>query len=333
MPSLSILIPFYNDLQEAIALANLSRSQMQTPDETQCILIGLNPSRKADRSGGLPLGKKIEVIYCDSYQGLPKAKETGLRASSGEIVFFLYPGIEPQPGAIDHLLVQLHDHPDWGAVTGCWRNARGLVEKGYNIRRFPTFRALLWDVLFINKLFARNRTTRRYKMHDFDYSSLCRADHANDCVFMARRQLLVELGGFRGFYLFGWFDQVEICRKLNRAGHPVYFDPDAVFISTDRPALVNRLLADHYSDFYSDQERYVRREFGFWRSKVFRASLAGGMVIRLAFSHLFPLRVRSWLLKQFHSYVGDQYIQRMSQSYASLLQSLIQSGPGKERTE
>ncbi|MBZ5537608.1 MAG: hypothetical protein LAO31_16750 [Acidobacteriia bacterium] len=333
MASLSILIPFYDDLQEAIALAHLSRSQVQTTEVTQCILIGLDPSRKGEYSTGLPLGEGIEVIFCDSYQGLPKAKEEGLRASSAEIVFFLYPGIEPQPGAIDRLLVQLHDHPDWGAVSGRWRNARGLVEKGYNIRRFPTFRALLWDVLFINKLFPRNRTTRRYKMHDFDYSSLCQADHANDCVFMARRKLLVDLGGFGEFYRFGWFDQVEICCKLNQAGHPVYFDPDAEFVSTDRPTLVNRLLADHYSDFYSDQEHYVKREFGAWRSKVFKASLAGGMVIRLAFARLFPLQVRSWLLRRFRSYVGDQYIQGMSQSYVSLLRTLLLPGPGKERID
>ncbi|MBZ5552112.1 MAG: hypothetical protein LAO21_05280 [Acidobacteriia bacterium] len=333
MPSLSILIPFYDDLQEAIELAQLTRSQVKTAEQIQSILIGLDPSRQADLSVGLPRAANIEVIFCDSYQGFPKAKDAGLRASSGEMVFFLYPGIEPQPGAIDHLLTQLQAHPDWGAVTGCWRNGRGLVEKGYNVRRFPTFRALLWDVLFINKLFPRNRTTRHYKMHDFDYSSVCQADHSNDSVFMARRRLLIDLGGFGEFYRFGWFDQVEVCRKLNQDGHPVYFDPGAMFVSTNRPTLVNRLLADHYSDFYSDQERYVRREFGFWRAKIFRVSLAVGMVLRLTFVRVFPLQLRSWLLKRFHSYVGDQYLQGMSQSYVSLLRTLIQAGPTKERTD
>jgi hypothetical protein len=64
----------------------------------------------------------------------------------------------------------MNEHPDWGGVAGRWNNAQGQVEKGYNLRRFPTCTALLWDLLLINKLVPANRITRSYKMHDAGYS-------------------------------------------------------------------------------------------------------------------------------------------------------------------
>jgi len=140
---------------------------------------------------------------------------------------------------------------------------------------------------------------------------------------LARRALLSDLGGFDASYSFGWFDQIEMCRKMRRHGGPVYYDPESVFSSTQRQPLVNRMLAQRYVDFYSDESKFVRREFGFRRWQVFRMTLAVGMVMRWAFTSMLPRKTRSWTLQRYRSYVSDGYIRGMRGRYVTLLKSLF----------
>lgn len=323
MSLLSILVLFYDDPLEAAGLVNHTNSQLDTALPIQWVLASVDASRAGALLQNDALPENTQVIACKPYRGLPHAKNRALQEARGEFVLFLFPGLTPQPGAIERLLHQLRSHPEWGAVAGRWNNTKGNVEKGYNIRQFPTFLALLWDVLFVNKLFPSNRITRAYKMHDFDHNSACQADHASDCAFLIRRQLLVDLGGFDEHYRFGWFDQVKLCRDLRRSGYAIAYEPHCVFASTGRDTLVNRILAEHYADFYKDEQYFVATEFGFWRAKLFAAALALGMVIRLGFSQGLPRRMREGLLRHFRSYVDDGYIQGMRLSYRSLLKHLL----------
>lgn len=323
MTRLSVAVPFCDDFEEALALLDQARRQLPDAESAQSILIEciLSNERRNIRRSSVPA--HVTVLPSDSVGGLPRAKNLALRESTGDLVLFLFPGVVPGPGAVERLLLQMNEHPDWGGVAGRWNNEQGQAEKGYNVRRFPTFTALLWDLLLINKLVPSNRVTRSYKMHDFDHGSLCEAEHVNDCAFMARRGLLSDLGGFDESYSFGWFDQLEMCRKMRQRGCPVYYDPASVFLSTGRQPLVNRMLAERYVDFYRDESRFVRREFGCRRWHIFRVTLAAGMVMRLAFAGMLPGKTRSRALQRYRSYVSDGYIQGMRASYVALLKSLF----------
>ncbi len=323
MISLSVAVPYYDDFEEALELLDQARLQLPHIESVQSILIAFNPLREGKDINRFAVPSHVTFLSSRSCRGLPHAKNLALRASSGDLVLFLFPGIVPGPGAVERLLLQMNEHPEWGGVSGRWNNAQGQVEKGYNLRRFPTFTALLWDFLFINKLVPSNRITRSYKMHDFDHGTLCEAEHANDCAFMVKRGLLSDLGGFDESYSFGWFDQLEMCRKMRQHGCPVYYDPESIFSSTRRQPLVNRMLAQRYVDFYNDESRFVRREFGFWRSQVFRMMLAVGMVMRLTFTSMFSKKTRSWTLQRYRSYVSEGYVRGMRGSYFALLKSLF----------
>lgn len=326
MESLSIIIPFYDDLDEAIGIAETIRSQSCSIQNVEWILVGLDPARCGSPAARRARPENLKIVFCDSYRGLPHGKNRGLRESSGEAILFVLPGINPTSGSIEHLSFQLQTHPDWGAIAGRWHNIHGQVEKGYNIRRFPTYAALLFDLLLLNKLFPSNRITRDYKLHDFDHDTLCQAEHCNDWAFMARRQALLDLGGFDESYQFGWFDQVEMCRKLRQAGHKVYYDPGALFISTGREYLVDRLLAEHYVKFYRDEQRFVAKNFGTWQSRIFAFLLIVAMLCRLAFANALPSGLRRRLLRHYQTYVGDAYIQGMRDSYWTLILAVLRTG-------
>jgi GT2 family glycosyltransferase len=322
MTSLSVLIPVYDDWLEALDLLERTKAQLHTVEKIEFVLIALDPACTSDTHNS-QLPQEVTFLSTNSHRGLPKAKNLGLQASSGQLILFLFPGILPGPNAVARLVSQMCRNPGWGGVSGRWNSAQGRVEKGYNLRRYPTLASLLYDLTFINKIFPANRITRRYKMHDFDHNTLCAAEHVNDCAFITRRQLLQELGGFNESYEFGWFDQVEACFKMNRSGHPIYYDPEAVFTSTEREPLVNRMLAHHYTDFYEDESWFVKREFGTSRWRLFRIVLALGMAIRLAFTYFIPRNGRSWQLHRYRSYVDDDYIREMRRAYHAMLMGVL----------
>jgi GT2 family glycosyltransferase len=315
---LSVIIPFYNDFAEAVSLGNLVRDTL--PADVRCELILVRMDPRLAHPTPIEPNSGFKVLSCSSFCGLPAAKNLGLETSTGEFVLFLFPGLRPEKGAIEYLVKQLRNHTEWGSVGGRWNNEHGKAEKGYNVRRIPSFLALVFDVLFINKLFPGNRITRRYKMHDFDHHSRIEAEHVNDCVFMSRRSLLMDLGKFNETYRFAWFDQIEMCVALSKAGRHVYYEPDAVFTMVGQP-LVNRVLVLHYRDYYEDLHRYVTRHFQPWQSRVFKGVVFMGMGIRLLFSRLLPRPARMWLLRHYRSYASDEYIQSMSHSYENLLKS------------
>lgn len=208
-------------------------------------------------------------------------------------------------------------------MAGCWTNARGQVEKGYNVRRFPTFAALMFDLLLVNKLLARNKITRAYKMHDFDHCAPALVEHANDCVFMSRLEILKRLGGFPEQYFPGWFDQVELCQKMRRHGYAILYDPEAKFVSNGREPLINRLVRDYYPEFYASEYLYVKSHFNKWQTLFFRLGLTIGMCERLLFSLGLPGVARNHLLTLFRSYVGDDHIRDMRSAYWSVLKGSI----------
>jgi|WetSurMetagenome_2_1015567.scaffolds.fasta_scaffold55881_2 GT2 family glycosyltransferase len=314
---LSVIVPYFDDFEEAVLLGRLVRNEIPKDLTCEQIYVQIDPTLAPPTVGYAP---EFITLSCPQYSGLPLAKNLGLQVSKGELILFVFPGLKPEKGSIVRLLKQLREHPEWGAVAGRWNNEHGRAEKGYNVRQFPSFLALVFDILFINKIFPGNGITRRYKMHDFDHNSLIKAEHANDCIFLTRRSLLTELGKFNQTYHFAWFDQVEMCAAMSKAGRPVYYDPDAVFTMIGQP-LVNRVLILHYRDYHADLVKYVAIHCKSWQSGVFKIIVLLGMAIRLLFSHMLPRRVRVWLLRHFRSYVSDDYIQSMSASYKDLFKN------------
>lgn len=321
MPTLTIAVPFYKDIAEAVGIISAAHAQLKDPESVEWLLLEIDPERDAQSRAAVALPARARLLRAAAYRGLPAAKNAALRAASANLILFLSPPLGPVPGSIEHLVAQMRSHPEWCGVCGQWRNARGEIEKGYNVRTFPTRRALFYDLLFINKLCPGNHATRKYKMHDFSHIAARAVEHALDYALLVRKDLILELGGFDEGYRFGWFDQIEICENARRAGFAFWYDPGATFESSEREPLLDRLLAEHYSDFYLDQQRFIRRMFGPGTTIQYRCFLAAGMLIRLSFANLLPLPMRKNLLTRYRSYVGDDYIQSMKLAYRATLRS------------
>jgi len=312
---LSIVIPLYDDLEEAVGMIRAVEQSFTDRFEWEFLLVDVR-GNWAERIQQENLVSAVRYLTAPN---LPAAKNRSASAAAGEFLFFLLPGVFPTQGAIERMMARLDGDPTLIGVAGRWSNATGKLEIGYNVRRFPTFTALILDILLLNKLVPRNRFTRSYKMHDFDHNSTIHAEHVNDCVFMLRRQAAFQYGGFNEGYEPGWFDQLEFCHTVNRAGGRILFEPQAKFISNERVPLIDRLVENRYSEYRRAECRYIRRHFGRLAGIVACSATAIGMLQRLGFSVVLPDSVRKWFLARLRSYVNDNYVRSLRKEYWTVL--------------
>jgi hypothetical protein len=310
---LSVVIPFLDTDSEATEMARAVQHSVARPDDIEFLLVDIGEAKHAVPNAS---------VYLEAPH-IPAAKNLAMRAATGKYVLFLFPGLRPCGDAVQLMLDRLEHDPTVDAIAGRWRNASGKIEVGYNIRRFPTFAALLLDILLLNKLLPRNRFTRSYKMHDFDHKVSRRAEHANDCVLMLRRSVILQHYGFNEDYAPGWFDQVEFCQTLHQTGQIIEFDPRAEFIANEELPLISRVVRDQYADYRRAEYRYIRRQFGRAAAVIACVAIAIGMLMRLTFSSVLPRNSRLWFLSNWRSYVSDQYISNHRAAYWTVLKSAL----------
>ena len=314
---LSVVVPDYESIAETLSL--IRRLQDTSRHVLDGEVLVVSDSMEVKRQ----LPDSVTYVHWPEPGGLAQAKNAALHAARGDLVLFLFPFLEPRVDAIDRLVEEMRTHPQWGAIAGRWENVPGRVEVGYNVRNFPTFASLAFDLLLLNKILPRNRWTLRYKMLDFNHEVQQTVEHCNDCVFMIWRTLALDVGGFDEIYRFGWFDQVEMCMTLRQAGRPIVYDPLSVFISFGRLPILNRMLRNRYVDFYRDETTFVTRHYGPGRVMTFKLLLATAMLLRLSFSYCLPAWIRAALIRHYRPYVDDRYIQSMRHSYVQLLGTIL----------
>src|SRR5262245_17629550 len=308
---LSVLVPVYDDPDEAAGMVQVLRER--TPAEYELEIFF------ADLSGDW--GAKIShdpVRFPGSYlraASLPEAKNWIVADASGDFVLFLFPGLFPTGDAVQALLRRLENDSSLLAVAGRWVNAKGKLEIGYNLRRFPTFPALVIDILLINKLLPGNRFTRQYKCHDFDHETPIDAEHANDCLLLLRKNAISRYGQFNEQYTIGWLDQVEFCEAVHNAGGRILYEPKAVFVSNERVPLINRLVRDRYPQYRHSEYLYIRNRFGRFAALLTRILVGIGMLQRIGFTLMLPEGIRGWFLTSLRSYVNDSYVRSLRRDY------------------
>jgi N-acetylglucosaminyl-diphospho-decaprenol L-rhamnosyltransferase len=246
-----------------------------------------NASRDGSAAAASKSDPSVFVVELHENLGYGAGANRGLERVRSEFVLVSNPDVEVHPGAI-------------GKLTEALRSDSGLAIAGPRIeepdgsrypsaRRFPSTVDAAGHAL-LGQLVPNNRFTRRYKMSDLDPSQVSVVDWVSGACFLARRQALVELGGFDEAY-FMYVEDLDLCWRARRAGWQVAHVPTAVVthlrgVSTARHPF-RMLLAHHRSAL-----RFASRTTTGWRRAGLPA-VAVVMGLRLAGSFAVQL-VSSW---------------------------------------
>ena len=171
--------------------------------------------------------KYPEVITIANHQnrGFAAANNQGIKASSGQYILLLNPDTIVHPGTLDILVRFLDNNPDVGVCGAKLLYADGSVQA--SVRRFPSFRAVLYRHTVFRLLRIFRADYRRWSMKDFDYDRQADVDQVMGAAMIIRRSVIDQLG-YMDESFFMYYEEVDLCYRIKQAGWRIVFLPDAV---------------------------------------------------------------------------------------------------------
>lgn len=158
----------------------------------------------------------VHLIANSENRGFAGAVNQGVTWLDTEFVLLLNPDTELTSPIGD--LEQTCSETGTGLASGKMLDAAGKVQRGFNVRRFPTPTALAFEVLGINRLLPANPVNRRYRCLDFDPERAADVDQPPGAFLMFRREVWQRLGGFDTQFHPVWFEDVDFCRRARDLG-------------------------------------------------------------------------------------------------------------------
>ena len=173
--------------------------------------------------GNFSTNPEVKIIGSTENLGFAKGNNLAYERSSGEYVLLLNPDTQERAGSLEKLVGYLDAHPEAGVAGGQIINPDGTVQP--SVRKFPE----LWSSLLMLTGLYRVLRPKSYLMDDFDYAREQAVDQVMGAVLLTRRPVIEELGFLdEGFWL--WYEEVDFCYRVKRAGHRVMYCPEAVFM-------------------------------------------------------------------------------------------------------
>jgi N-acetylglucosaminyl-diphospho-decaprenol L-rhamnosyltransferase len=248
-----VLVTYQSARDLAMCLGSLERAAGPHPLE---VLVVDNAS--TDASVEIARGYGAKVIENHANEGLSKAINTGVAATGAPWLLIANPDTWLSPGSLRRLMMTAFSGRRTGCVGPHLANPDGSdYPTG---RRFPS---LLMGAAHaaLAPLWPDNPATRRYHMADVDRRRPMEVDWVSGACMLIRRQTFEEVGGFDPGY-FMYFEEMDFCLRLHRAGWLVVFDPLAevkhVVGGSTRSAPYRKVVHHHRSALRFYCRRYAR---------------------------------------------------------------------------
>ena len=88
---------------------------------------------------------------------------------------------------------------------------------------------MAYNALFLDSLFPASRLFGKHFMTWWDFNEIREVDQPMGSALMLRRETLDNVGLFDE-RIFIWFDEVDLCYRIKKAGWKIFFTPDPQII-------------------------------------------------------------------------------------------------------
>jgi len=224
--------------------------------------------------------RNVRLIRNAENRGFAAAVNQGFRSISSEYVVLLNPDAILRSGLED--LRQQCSLPGVGAAGGKTIGNDGQSQAGWMARRLPTPVALCFEVLGINRLWPRNPVNWRFRCYDLSLTEMTpvEIDQPAGAFVMIRRDAWERLGGFdEGFYPL-WFEDVDFCCRLKKAGLKLFHVPAAVADHAGAHSIRKLPLGLREIYWYGSLLRYASKHFNPLARRLVCSSVVTGSLIR-----------------------------------------------------
>lgn len=200
---------------------------------------------------------RARLIRNDRNLGYAAGNNVGIRAARGRYVFLLNSDTEVRPDAIGRLVAYLESHPEAGAVSPQLRNPDGTIQRA--CMRFPTLLVALGFDTWFGERAPLKRVIDRYFYRDYDHAVSRDVEQPPAAAVLLPRRVLDQVG-LLDEDLFLFFNDVDLCRRIHRAGYRIHFLVEAQVMHHGGAS--TRRFADFALEWHRNRARYYQRAYG-----------------------------------------------------------------------
>ncbi|NTW22057.1 glycosyltransferase family 2 protein [Candidatus Falkowbacteria bacterium] len=218
---LSIIIVNYNTRDKTLAcLASLARADFFGL-EKEVILVDNDSSEPIEQDAKRAL-EGLVFIKNSANVGMGAGNNVGIRQSRGEFVLVLNPDTEVEPKAIATMVYYLRQNPGTGLVGPELVYPDGTPQD--SCYRYPNLVLPLVRRTFLGG-FAKDYLDY-YLLKNLDLKKPQAVDWIMGSCLLIRRKVLDQVGLFDERF-FMYFEDTDLCRRINLAGFKVVYLPSA----------------------------------------------------------------------------------------------------------
>jgi N-acetylglucosaminyl-diphospho-decaprenol L-rhamnosyltransferase len=170
----------------------------------------------------------VHLIALTENCGFPKANNIGFAMARGKYLLALNPDTEVKENTLQLSLNFLEHHPEYGCVGVKTRKASGEIQLSC-ARKFPTFKGIIFNLLFIDKILPRFNVSENIDMPAWDHEDSRDIDMIAGSFMMFPKSLYQKIGGFDERILL-FFEDVEYCQRIWNRGFKIRYLAEAEII-------------------------------------------------------------------------------------------------------
>ncbi|MGQ0645836.1 MAG: glycosyltransferase family 2 protein [Elusimicrobiota bacterium] len=173
------------------------------------------------------LHPEVDFIFNSDNVGFGRANNQVFRRWAARAYLVTNPDIVVAPGSLSRLMEELAARPQAGALGVKLLYPDGRPQA--SCRRYPTLRSVLLRGFLPESRAARFQSIRRYLMRDADLERPGPVDWVMGSCLLLRAEALRAVGGFDEDF-FMYYEDIDLCYRLGRAGWSVDYVPQVEWI-------------------------------------------------------------------------------------------------------
>lgn len=199
----------------------------------------------------------LKIIKNTVNKGFGAANNQAIKLCKTKYVLIINPDIVILPNT-HYTLIDFMEKNNEIAIAG-----GQLLNLDFSIQRFcrsfPTIRMMFYKYSGLSKLFPKSKEFGKYEMGYWDYDSLREVDQPPGAFLMIRRDVLEKIGYFdERFFMF--FEDVDLCLRIKKAGYKIFYVPNAKAIHIGA-ASINKEKEEMNIEFYKSMIKFHEKHY------------------------------------------------------------------------
>ncbi len=296
-PTLSIIIVHYHVEHELVDLLQ----SLGTSREQEIIVVDNDEKPFIEKQ----LTKQFpSVIYLKNKKnlGFGVANNIGSRVAKGKYLFFINPDTIVEKGTVEKLITFLDNHKKAGAVAPLLYHPDGTIFEKQGVKTLTPLRAL-FSTSLIHRIWPNNPIARMYWNASWKKKTVKEVGALPGTACMIRKELFDAVGGFdEKFFLY--FEEFDLCQRINQGGLSLYMIPDTKVIHLWGVSTGQK--DDKDLIFKESQEYYFRKYYGYVIAKILTTFLTFDKYsLLLLLLLLLGLFLRTYRITELFMFIGD----------------------------